>query len=152
MAEGKSWRKIFNFSKRDEATHQWWEAQENPSVSLQLLIREDIERNGYSDKLNSPVVQQPRRGRPPKVEDEPEEQFGYEIEPAPEVEQPSPPVPGPSRSIPASERPASPRTTRTAQKKNDQPQRKPAPESAKPEPEQKGENSPAKSDDILMNI
>lgn len=68
MAEGKNWRKTFAFSKRDEATLRWWDAQENPSISLQLLIREEIERNGFTDKLNAPVSQQPRRGRPPKGE------------------------------------------------------------------------------------
>lgn len=78
MAEGKNWRKIFNFSKRDDATHQWWEAQENPSVSLQLLIREEIERNGFDDKLNAPVAQQPRRGRPRRDGEESDDEYGFD--------------------------------------------------------------------------
>lgn len=82
MAEGKSWRKVFAFSKRDATTNQWWEAQENPSISMQLLIREEIERNGFTDKLNAPVAQLPRRGRPPRGEGEPQEQFEYQIESA----------------------------------------------------------------------
>lgn len=80
MAEGKNWRKIFNFSKRDDATHQWWEAQENPSVSLQLLIREEIERNGFDDKLNAPVAQQPRRGRPRRDGEESDDEYDFASE------------------------------------------------------------------------
>lgn len=82
MAEGRNLRKTFAFSKRDEATNQWWEAQENPSISLQLLIREEIERNGFTDKLNAPVAQLPRRGRPPRNDGDPEQPFEYQIESA----------------------------------------------------------------------
>ncbi len=49
----------------DTSTQQWWDCQDDPSTSIRLLIREEIERNGYVDKMNHPVQQQPRRGRPP---------------------------------------------------------------------------------------
>ena len=40
---------------------------------MRALIRESIERNGYRDATCYPVVQQPRRGRPPKNTDEAED-------------------------------------------------------------------------------
>ena len=40
---------------------------------MRALIRESIERNGYRDATCYPVVQQPRRGRPPKNIDEAED-------------------------------------------------------------------------------
>lgn len=50
----------------DTSTNQWLDAQENISRSLQVLIRETIQRDGYVDIVNRPVEQLPRRGRPPK--------------------------------------------------------------------------------------
>lgn len=58
-------RRRISIPQVDTSTQQWWEAQDDPSVSIRLLIREEIEKNGYVDKLNHPVEQQPRRGRPP---------------------------------------------------------------------------------------
>ena len=49
----------------DQSVLAWLAAQDNVSVSLRLLVREAIERDGYCDVLTRPVVQQPRRGRPP---------------------------------------------------------------------------------------
>lgn len=50
----------------DESVLAWIGAQSDLSNSVRALIRESIERNGYRDATCYPVVQQPRRGRPPK--------------------------------------------------------------------------------------
>lgn len=57
----------------DESVLAWIGAQSNFSESVRALIRESIERNGYRDATCYPVVQQPRRGRPPKNTDEAED-------------------------------------------------------------------------------
>lgn len=58
----------------DESVLAWIGAQSDLSNSVRALIRESIERNGYRDATCYPVVQQPRRGRPPKsAEDEAED-------------------------------------------------------------------------------
>lgn len=58
----------------DESVLAWIGAQSDLSNSVRALIRESIERNGYRDATCYPVVQQPRRGRPPKnIEDEAED-------------------------------------------------------------------------------
>jgi|GraSoiStandDraft_15_1057317.scaffolds.fasta_scaffold674205_1 hypothetical protein len=49
----------------DVSTNEWLDRQENISRSLQLLIRESIQRDGYIDVVNRPIEQLPRRGRPP---------------------------------------------------------------------------------------
>lgn len=49
----------------DESTQRWLDLQDDQSVSMRLLIRESIERDGYIDVMNKPVEQLPRRGRPP---------------------------------------------------------------------------------------
>lgn len=49
----------------DTSTNEWLDLQYNISQSLQLLIRESIQRDGYIDVVNRPVEQLPRRGRPP---------------------------------------------------------------------------------------
>ena len=56
----------------DESVLTWIGAQSDLSASVRVLIRESIERNGYRDATCYPVVQQPRRGRPPKNTDEAE--------------------------------------------------------------------------------
>lgn len=53
----------------DESVLRWVELQDNVSVSLRLLVREFIAREGYVDPMNRPVEQQPRRGRPPAGSD-----------------------------------------------------------------------------------
>lgn len=54
----------------DESVLAWIGAQSDLSNSVRTLIRESIERNGYRDATCYPVVQQPRRGRPPKPADD----------------------------------------------------------------------------------
>lgn len=49
----------------DESTNAWLDQQHDISRSLQLLIRESIERDGIIDVVNRPVHQLPGRGRPP---------------------------------------------------------------------------------------
>ncbi|WP_328530131.1 hypothetical protein OG984_02815 [Nocardioides sp. NBC_00368] len=46
------------------------ELQDNVSVSLRLLVREFIAREGYVDPMNRPVEQQPRRDRSPVASDQ----------------------------------------------------------------------------------
>ena len=57
----------------DESVLAWIGAQSDLSNSVRALIRESIEKNGYRDATCYPVVQQPRRGRPPKNTDEAED-------------------------------------------------------------------------------
>lgn len=54
----------------DEAVLAWMDLQDNPSLSVRMLIRENIERNGYVDVINKPVAQLPKRGRPAGTEEE----------------------------------------------------------------------------------
>lgn len=54
----------------DEAVLAWMALQDNQSLSMRMLIRENIERNGYIDVVNRPVVQLPKRGRPLGSEEE----------------------------------------------------------------------------------
>lgn len=49
----------------DTSVIEWLDQQENISQSLRLLIRESIQRDGYTDVYYKPVEQLPRRGRPP---------------------------------------------------------------------------------------
>lgn len=86
MAPPVPYRKTFAFPKTDESTAQWWDAQADPSLSVKLLIRSEIERHGYTDTANRPVRQLPRRGRPPKDEDF-DEQDDDEAEPQPSPQQ-----------------------------------------------------------------
>ncbi|MGX9899096.1 hypothetical protein ACW0JT_02970 [Arthrobacter sp. SA17] len=48
----------------DEAVLEWMNLQDNPSLSIRMLIRESIERLGYVDVINRPVSQLPRRESP----------------------------------------------------------------------------------------
>lgn len=63
-AEENSERKRVSIPKADESVLAWWEAQKDPGLSIRLLIRNEIERSGYSDTAFRPVMQLPRRGRP----------------------------------------------------------------------------------------
>ena len=67
MSRQAPYRRTFSFPRTDESTLAWWEAQADPSLSLKLLIRKEIEQHGYTDTANRPVRQLPRRGRPPKT-------------------------------------------------------------------------------------
>lgn len=57
----------FAVPSADESVHKWLEAQLNLSVSLRLLIKEDIIRNGCTD-VTCRAVEQQRRGRPSNAE------------------------------------------------------------------------------------
>ncbi|WP_159401623.1 hypothetical protein [Streptomyces sp. NRRL F-5053] len=62
--------------RADESTIRWLKLQNNTSQSLQLLVRESIQREGYTDVVNRPVDQLPCSchgrpvvdGRPAQVE------------------------------------------------------------------------------------
>lgn len=64
-AEGPSERLRVSIPKADESVLKWWDMQGDVSGSIRMLIRGDIERNGYTDVVFKPVAQQPRIGRPP---------------------------------------------------------------------------------------
>lgn len=49
----------------DGSVIEWLELQDDPSGSMRKLIRDSIEREGFTDAMNKPVAQLPRRGRPP---------------------------------------------------------------------------------------
>lgn len=53
-----------NVPAADEAVLVWMNLQDNPSLSVRMLIRESIERLGYVDVFNRPVAQLPTRARP----------------------------------------------------------------------------------------
>ncbi|WP_347110551.1 hypothetical protein AAHB33_07315 [Paenarthrobacter sp. S56] len=55
-----------NVPSADEAVAAWMEMQDNQSLSIRMLIRESIERNGYVDIVNRPVVQLSDGGRVPE--------------------------------------------------------------------------------------
>ena len=85
----------------DKVALEWLSCQYSPSISIRMLIREAIERDGMRDFFatdEGEVVKLPRRGRPPKayVEkmesediDDADETFeeNAEIKEAPKVEQ-----------------------------------------------------------------
>lgn len=92
----------------DESVLAWIGAQSDLSNSVRALIRESIERNGYRDATCYPVVQQPRRGRPPKNTDEAEDATVAEmikpaVEPDDEVATTPAVVPMPAHEEPAYE-------------------------------------------------
>ena len=54
----------FAVPTQDASVHEWLESQMNMSMSLRLLIKEDIMRNGCTDMTCRTVEQIPKRGRP----------------------------------------------------------------------------------------
>lgn len=48
-----------NVPQADEAVIAWLELQDNPSLSIRMLVRDSIVRQGYVDVVNRPVVQLP---------------------------------------------------------------------------------------------
>lgn len=95
----------------DESVLAWIGAQSDLSNSVRALIRESIERNGYRDATCYPVVQQPRRGRPPKNTDEADvttvpEMIKPAVEPDDEVATTPAAVPMPVHEEPAYVAPA----------------------------------------------
>lgn len=94
--EESSERKRLSIPKVDASTLEWWNVQHDPGLSVRMLIRAEIERNGLSDVVYRPVTQQPRRGRPPGQNDD--TSAATEIE-SPAGESPVPttdPVPEPT--------------------------------------------------------
>ncbi|ROR76087.1 hypothetical protein SAMN06295974_3765 [Plantibacter flavus] len=68
--EENSERKRISIPKADASVLDWWSSQTDPGLSIRLLIRSEIERNGYGDVAYRPVEQLPRRGRPALVGEE----------------------------------------------------------------------------------
>lgn len=68
-----------NVPAADEAVTRWMEAQYNHSLSVRILIREEIQRSGFIDAMNRPVAQLPKRGRPAGTEEQREP--GLELPP-----------------------------------------------------------------------
>ncbi len=65
----------------DTSTLEWLARQDNASQSMRALVRDYIERHGYTDPTSRPVRQLPRRGRPPLEEGYiPEDVVGEETE------------------------------------------------------------------------
>ena len=52
----------------DASVIAWMNAQSELSISLRLLIKEDIIRNGFTDVTCRPVGQLPKRGRPSNLD------------------------------------------------------------------------------------
>ena len=62
-------RYSFTVPITDESVKKWIRMQENLGISLRLLIKSDIVRNGYTDTLCRLASQSTvRRGRPPASE------------------------------------------------------------------------------------
>ncbi|MGP0223864.1 hypothetical protein [Paenarthrobacter sp. NCHU4564] len=74
-----------NVPRADEAVVAWMELQDNQSLSMRTLIRESIERHGYVDIVNRPVVQLPVRAE-------------VEGPSAPNAKPAEPPSPGPQEA------------------------------------------------------
>lgn len=54
-AASSAMRVRFSLPRADESSAQWLESQASLSRSIQTLIRESIEREGYTDVANRPV-------------------------------------------------------------------------------------------------
>ncbi|MCY1718424.1 hypothetical protein OVA26_15930 [Microbacterium sp. SL62] len=87
--EESSERLRVSIPKVDQSSLDWWRTQHDVSLSVRMLIRAEIERNGYVDTAFQPVVQQPRRGRRPSdpIEESDED--------APTITSLAPPAPAP---------------------------------------------------------
>ncbi|MFF2053744.1 hypothetical protein ACFVU2_19225 [Leifsonia sp. NPDC058194] len=89
QAEETSERKRISIPKADESVLTWWEKQNDVGLSVRMLIRNEIERNGYVDVAFAPVAQLPRRGRPPGSGPDAAEAAESEAEP---IQTPAAPV------------------------------------------------------------
>ena len=58
----------FQVPAADESVQEWLAAQINMSNSLRQLIREDIQKNGFTDVTCRAVEQGAKRGRPTNAE------------------------------------------------------------------------------------
>jgi len=63
--DDQSERKRLSIPKVDQSVLDWWKLQHDVGLSVRMLIRAEIERNGYVDTVYQPVTQSSRRGRPP---------------------------------------------------------------------------------------
>lgn len=68
MTKATSKRYRLSVPDADTSVHEWLAAQINASASLRMLIREDIQQNGYTDVTCRNVEQGPKRGRPTLAE------------------------------------------------------------------------------------
>jgi hypothetical protein len=50
-------RKRVSIPQSDHATHEWWEAQDDPSTSVRLLILDEMRANGPVDRVTHPGIQ-----------------------------------------------------------------------------------------------
>jgi hypothetical protein len=101
-AEETSDRKRISIPKADVSVLEWWENQHDPGASVRMLIRSEIERNGYVDTAYGRVTQLPRRGRPGSASE------GEAGEPHPQ------PTPAPAPTLAAAPVAAVPRPTPVA--------------------------------------
>lgn len=85
----------FSVPPADVSVGSWLDAQYSISESLRALIRDAIRRDGIVDVINRPVRQEPRRGRPPRIGNEPADQVV-------ESEHASTPAPAPAPASPPS--------------------------------------------------
>lgn len=104
MAE-TSERKRLSIPQADESVLTWWNLQNDVGLSVRMLIRNEIERNGYVDTAFQPVTQLPRRGRPAGAQaEEPEvvgEQVGQRTAPVAAAPVAPAPTPIPVADVPA---------------------------------------------------
>lgn len=68
MANMEAKRYRFQVPSEDVTVQEWLAAQINVSTSLRQLIREDIQRNGFTDVTCRAVEQGAKRGRPTNAE------------------------------------------------------------------------------------
>lgn len=48
-------RKRISIPRSDESVLRWWAAQDDPTLSIRLLIRAELERSGYIDYASRPI-------------------------------------------------------------------------------------------------
>jgi hypothetical protein len=52
----------------DVATLKWWDLQDDPHASVRMLVHDEIERNGYTDRVNR-IEPRTCTGHPPLTEE-----------------------------------------------------------------------------------
>lgn len=68
MARTESPKRVrLSVPQADVSVIEWLAQQHEISLSLRILIKESIQREGITDVANRPVVQLPRRGRPVQI-------------------------------------------------------------------------------------
>lgn len=48
-------RKRVSIPANDESVLKWWSDQQDPSLSIRLLIRAELARSGYGDYASRPI-------------------------------------------------------------------------------------------------